>query len=76
MMVKEQTLGALLLLGAIAVIGIYAWFLFFSVWSLIVLQLTAFIAIFGVLCIVAWIGYTMATTQPPEPIEFEEPIET
>lgn len=75
-MSKDQTLGALLLIGAIAVIIIYTWLIFLSDFYLAVLQLTAFIAVVGVLCIVAWIGYTMATTPPPEPIEFEEPIET
>jgi len=36
---------------------------------MLLLQLTAFIAIAGVLGILAWIGYTLATTPPPKPIE-------
>lgn len=56
---------------AAAVIGIlvYAWILFFTDWALILLQITAFIAVAGVLGILAWIGYTLATTPPPKPIE-------
>jgi predicted DNA-binding transcriptional regulator len=69
---KDQSLGAILLIGAIVGIIIYFW-LVFLVDPLLILQLTAFIAVAGVLAIVAWIGYTMATTPPPEPIEFEEP---
>jgi len=56
---------------AASVIGIlvYAWILFFTDWALILLQITAFIAVAGVLGILAWIGYTLATTPPPKPIE-------
>ena len=39
---------------------------------LIVLQITAFIAIAAVLVILAWIGYTIMTTPAPKPI-VEEP---
>ncbi|MEM1544792.1 MAG: transcriptional regulator, partial [Candidatus Bathyarchaeia archaeon] len=35
----------------------------------IVLQLTGFVAVAAILAIVSWIGYTMATTPPPKPIE-------
>ena len=41
------------------------------------MQLTAFIAVAGVLGILAWIGYTLATTPPPKPIEeIERELET
>jgi len=33
------------------------------------LELTGFIAVGGILGIGAWIGWTMATTPPPKPIE-------
>jgi predicted DNA-binding transcriptional regulator len=69
---SDQSLGALLLIGAVVGIGLYFWLVFF-VAPLLVLQFTGFIAIAGILAIVAWIGYTMATTPPPEPLEFEEP---
>ena len=32
------------------------------------LAYTAFVAVLVLLAILAWIGYTMATTPPPEPI--------
>ncbi|HDJ96884.1 MAG TPA: transcriptional regulator, partial [Thermofilum sp.] len=42
---------------------------FLTEYTMLLLQLTAFIAIAGVLGILAWIGYTLATTPPPKPIE-------
>jgi predicted DNA-binding transcriptional regulator len=36
---------------------------------MLTLQLTGFIAVGAVLGILAWIGYTLATTPPPKPIE-------
>jgi predicted DNA-binding transcriptional regulator len=68
-MSKDQTWGALIL--ALSVLGIilYAWFVYS--WALITLQITAFIAVAGILAIAAWIGYTMATTPPPAPFEPE-----
>jgi len=55
---------------------IYFWLVFFSEWSLFILQLTGFIAVGGILGIGAWIGWTMATTPPPKPIEeLEKEIE-
>jgi len=53
------------------VIGIivYGWILFFTEWTLLLLQITGFVAVVAVLGILAWIGYTLATTPPPKPIE-------
>jgi len=48
---------------------IYGWLVFCSVWSQLVLQLTGFVAVAGILGTGSWIGWTMATTPPPKPIE-------
>jgi len=40
-----------------------------SPWSLLTIQISAFAAVGMVLLIMAWIGYTLATTPPPMPIE-------
>ncbi|MDH5806408.1 MAG: transcriptional regulator [Candidatus Verstraetearchaeota archaeon] len=73
---KDQVLGGALLIIGIAGIIIYGWLVFFSAWQMFVIQLTAFIAIAAVLAIIAWIGYTLATTPPPKPIEeIEKEIE-
>ncbi|MCS7385836.1 MAG: transcriptional regulator [archaeon GB-1867-005] len=78
-MQKDAIIGAGLLAGSIIGIIIYIWLLFFPTWpglDLIVMKLTALIAVGGVLTIIAWIGYTLATTPPPKPIEeIEKEIE-
>ena len=76
-MSRDQIIGLLLLVGSIIVIVVYGWIIFFiEAWSLILLKLTAFIGVAAVLGILAWIGYTLATTPPPKPIEeIEKEIE-
>ncbi|MEM2941570.1 MAG: transcriptional regulator [Thermoproteota archaeon] len=66
---KDQGIGVLLLIGSVAGVILYFWLLFLSAWAHLILQLTAFIAVGFVLFILAWIGYTLATTPPPKPIE-------
>lgn len=71
-MSKDQVVGAGLIAVSIAVIVVYVWLMFFPPWAgvdLIVLKLTGAIAVAGVFGILAWIGYTLATTPPPKPIE-------
>ena len=48
--------------SCIAAFFVYAWLLMLSEWSPIVLQLTILMVVGGVLGIVSWIGYQMATT--------------
>lgn len=66
---RDQLIGLLLLIASIAVIIAYGWIVFFTEWLLILLQITGFVAVAGVLGMLAWIGYTLATTPPPKPIE-------
>lgn len=66
---NDQALGATILLGSIAGVVIYFYLVFLSTWSWITIQISAFLAVAAVLLIVAWIGYTLATTPPPMPIE-------
>ena len=65
----DRVIGALILVGSILGILAYFWLVFLSPWMLLTMQLTAFIAVAAVLVILAWIGYTLATTPPPQPIE-------
>ena len=62
-------IGGILLVGGIIGIIIYGWLVFLTQWWQIVLQITGFVAVAAVLGILAWIGYTLATTPPPKPIE-------
>lgn len=58
------------------VVLMYAWILFFTEWTLLLIQVTLMIAVAGLAGILAWIGYTLATTPPPKPIEeIEKEIE-
>ncbi|MEM3646646.1 MAG: transcriptional regulator [Thermofilum sp.] len=66
---KDQGIGAVLLLGSIIGVILYFWLVFLSAWSTFIIQLTAFVAVGFVLFILGWIGYTLATTPPPKPIE-------
>lgn len=55
--------------ASILAIIAYAWILFFTEWTILLIQITLMIAVAGILGIVAWIGYTLATTPPPKPLE-------
>lgn len=75
-MSRDQLVGVILVAISIIVIIAYSWILFFTPWSTLLIQLTLFVAVLGVFGILAWIGYTLATTPPPKPIEeIEKEIE-
>jgi predicted DNA-binding transcriptional regulator len=58
-------------LMAVGVIGIllYGRLVFFSPWQVFILKMTAFVAVAAVFNILAWVGYALATTPPPKPLE-------
>ena len=79
---KDQTIGALIFLVCVVIIIGYIGALLFvepiaavslRFWLVAVPVLIAFVA---VLAIGAWIGWTMATTPPPKPLEEIESEET
>ena len=70
-MSRDQAVGVLLCLGSVLGILAYGWLVFASEWAMLTLQLTGFIAAAAVLGILSWIGYTLATTPPPKPLEAE-----
>lgn len=73
---RDQLIGGALLVVSIIVIIVYGWLVFLTQWWELILKLTGFIAIAAVFGILAWIGYTLATTPPPKPIEeIEKEIE-
>ncbi len=75
-MASDKLIGALLLIVSIVVIIVYGWLVFFTSHSMIVLEITGFAAIVVIFGILGWIGYTLATTPPPKPIEeIEKEIE-
>jgi predicted DNA-binding transcriptional regulator len=70
-MARDQVIGATILIASIAVAVLYLWLLFLSPesWHWWAVAIPMFIAVTGILAILGWIGYTMATTPPPMPIE-------
>lgn len=66
---KDQAIGAVILIASVATLVVYSWMLY--AYAIVVLQITAFVAVAAVLVILAWIGWTMVTTPPPAPFEPE-----
>jgi predicted DNA-binding transcriptional regulator len=65
-MANDRTLGGGILAGSIVGIIVYGVLLYLR--PLLLLEITALLAVVVLLGILAWIGWTMATTPPPEPI--------
>lgn len=68
-MSNDRILGGTILVGSLAGIAVYFWLLFMSPWAWLTIQVSAIAAVGMVLLIIAWIGYTLATTPPPMPLE-------
>jgi len=65
-MANDRAIGSVILIGSVLGIVVYGLLVYY--WPLLLLQITAFVAVAAILAILGWIGYTMATTPPPEPI--------
>ena len=76
---RNQVLGSVLLVASAIIIIAYIWLVFFPPLAgadIFLLKLTGSVAVIGVFAILGWIGYTLATTPPPKPIEeIEKEIE-
>ena len=81
-MSKDQAIGGAILLVCVLVAVLYVVTLFYPTWlvsigllsstanvSFWVIAVPVFVAFVAILFIGAWIGWTMATTPPPKPIE-------
>ena len=62
-MSKRKIQGLLIFILSISAFFTYAYLLMLSVWSPIVLQLTVLMIVGGILGVISWIGYMMATTK-------------
>ena len=72
-MSKRRTTGITIFILCIGSFFVYAYLLMLSEWSPIVLQLSVLMVVGGVLGVISWIGYTMATTKSsPSSITSEE----
>ena len=61
---KRKAMGITIFVLCITAFFLYAYLLMLSEWSPIVLQLSILMIAGGILGVVAWIGYVMATTKP------------
>ena len=61
-MQRRSGIGIMIFVLAIGAFFVYAYLLMLSEWSPIVLQLTILMIVGGILGVVSWIGYMMATT--------------
>ena len=69
---KDQFMGSPLLVSSVTVTIVYMWLAFFPPLhgaDIFILKLTGAVAAAAAFAIPAWIGYTLATTPPPKPIE-------
>ncbi len=62
-MQRRKTTGIIIFVLCIVAFFTYAYLLMLSVWSPIVLQLSVLMITGGLLGVIAWIGYMMATTK-------------
>ena len=67
----DKVTGYLILIASVLGIGVYFWLVFLApqAWSWLTIQVSAMVAVGGVLLVTAWIGYTLATTPPPVPLD-------
>jgi hypothetical protein len=60
---KRKGMGITIFILCISAFFVYAYLLMLSEWSGVVLQLSVLMITGGLLGVIAWIGYTMATTK-------------
>ena len=63
-MAKRRSVGITIFVLSIGGFFVYAYLLMLSEWSPIVLQLSVLMAVGGILGVISWIGYNMATSKP------------
>ena len=62
-MSKRKAQGIMIFILAISAFFLYSYLLMLSEWSPIVLQLSLLMIVGGILGVISWIGYMMATTK-------------
>ena len=60
---RRKAQGIMIFVLAISAFFLYSYLLMLSVWSPIVLQLSLLMIVGGILGVISWIGYMMATTK-------------
>jgi len=60
---RRKAQGIMIFVLAISAFFVYSYLLMLSEWSPIVLQLSILMVVGGILGVISWIGYMMATTK-------------
>jgi len=60
---RRKAQGIMIFVLAISAFFVYSYLLMLSEWSPIVLQLSILMIVGGILGVISWIGYIMATTK-------------
>jgi len=60
---RRKAQGIMIFVLAISAFFVYSYLLMLSEWSPIVLQLSILMIVGGILGVISWIGYMMATTK-------------
>ncbi len=63
-MSRRKAQGIMIFVLAISAFFVYSYLLMLSEWGPIVLQLSILMVVGGILGVISWIGYMMATTKP------------
>ena len=63
-MARQRIFGITIFILCIVGFFVYAYMLMLSEWSPVVLQLSVLMAVGGILGVISWIGYSMATSKP------------
>ena len=62
-MSRRKAQGIMIFVLAISAFFVYSYLLMLSEWSPIVLQLSILMIVGGILGVISWVGYMMATTK-------------
>ena len=62
-MARQRVFGITIFILCIVGFFVYAYLLMLSEWSPVVLQLSVLMAVGGILGVISWIGYSMATSK-------------
>ena len=62
-MSKRKAQGIMIFVLAISAFFVYSYLLMLSEWGPIVLQLSILMVVGGILGVISWVGYVMATTK-------------
>ena len=62
-MARQRIFGITIFILCIVGFFVYAYLLMLSEWSPVVLQLSVLMAVGGILGVISWIGYSMATSK-------------